>query len=151
MPRFSLARAATGLMATTALLFLLAGAPTTQALDAADAKNLTRIGYIYTYPIMLTYRQMYADVIAKGPPYNFNQFVIQDNLPDFKVRLCALPLSLHPSPFPPSLTYLFSCFLPFSPSFLSCPLFCLAKSLLSLSSTYPSLFLSYTPHTDGRP
>ena len=111
-------------MATTALLFLLAGTSTTQALDARDAKNLTSIGYIYTYPIMLTYRQMYADVLAKGPPYNFNQFVIQDKLPDFKVGLCVpclfppphtLPLPSLPPSFSPlfmhpnrSLTHLFA-------------------------------------------
>lgn len=88
-------------MAPMALLFLLAGTSTTQALDARDAKNLTSIGYIYTYPIMLTYRQMYADVLAKGPPYNFNQFVIQDKLPDFKVGLC-VPRLFPPSTHPPS-------------------------------------------------
>lgn len=111
MRPFSLARATSGLMATTALLFLLAGAPTTQALDAADAKNLTRIGYIYTYPIMLTYRQMYADVLARGPPYNFNQFFIQDKLPDFKVGRVRPP-SL---PIPPVLLRPFWSFFLFLP------------------------------------
>jgi len=86
MRHFSLARPVTGLVAAMAFLFLLAGTSTTEAVSAATAKNLTRVGYIYTYPIMLTYREMYADIIAKGPPYKFNQFVIQEKLPDPKVR-----------------------------------------------------------------
>ncbi len=106
MRHFSLARAATGLVATTAFLFLLAGTSTTEAIYAATAKNLTRTGYIYTYPIMLTYREMYADIIAKGPPYKFNQFVVQDKLPDPKVRpplTFFIPSFLHLAPFfPPS-------------------------------------------------
>lgn len=55
----ALFRTASGLVVTAALS-LLAGAPGALALSAFDAQNLTRTGYIYTYPTMLTYRQMYA-------------------------------------------------------------------------------------------
>jgi len=140
MRHFSLARATTGLVATTALLFLLAGTSTTQALDAGDAKNLTRIGYIYTYPIMLTYRQMYADVIAKGPPYNFNQFVIQDKLPDFKV--CSLLLLFTPLPLSLASLSLLAVFL--ITLLLSLP----STALFSTSLTHS---LPQLEHTDGRP
>lgn len=141
MRHFSLARAPTGLMATTALLFLLAGTSTTQALDAGDAKNLTRIGYIYTYPIMLSYRQMYADVIAKGPPYNFNQFVIQDKLPDFKVCVClflSFPFCLQ------ALSLLPLLFIPL--------LFCFVILFYSSFANRCFLLPPYTSlHTDGGP
>ena len=54
-------RVSTSFLTTTAAALLLAfTVPGAHAIDAKDAKNLTNVAYIYTYPIMLTYKQMYT-------------------------------------------------------------------------------------------
>jgi hypothetical protein len=78
-------RVSSSFLTTTAAALLLAfTAPGAHALDAADAKNLTEVAYIYTYPMMLTYKQMYTvrvcvcvflyDALKRWPGYLFLPF-----------------------------------------------------------------------------